>query len=295
MDRFHLMTVFVAVAEAQSFSAAARRLELSPPAVTRAVSALEKRLGVQLLHRTTRIVQCTEVGERYLHDVRKVLLELQAAEESASGAHGVVQGRLSVTAPVMFGRLHVAPILIEYCDQYPSVNAEAVFVDRVVNLIEEGVDVGIRIGDLPDSTMRAIPVGEVRHVVCASPAYLEHHGIPQAPEDLLTHAIVMSTAGDLSSHWQFGSKIVKLKPRLTTNSNDTAIQAAVAGAGITRVLSYQVQRYLADGALRVVLSNYEPTALPVNLVHQQGRNLSARLRAFLDFAVPKLRSVLGQN
>jgi len=183
MDRFHAMGIFVAVAEEQGFAAAARRLHLSPPAVTRAISALESELGVKLLDRTTRFVRCTEAGLRYLEDVRRILLDVATAEESVVGKNAEPRGPLTVTAPVLFGQMFVMPGIVEYLRQYPQTQIDAVFLDRVVNMLEEGIDVGIRIGELPDSSLRARRVGTVRAVLCATPRYLHEYGTPQHPKD----------------------------------------------------------------------------------------------------------------
>lgn len=293
MDRLHLMTVFVAVAEEEGFAAAARRLKMSPPAVTRAIAALEERLGVVLLNRTTRYVRTTDAGHHYLQDARRILAEVEAADEAAAGIHAMPRGELSITAPAMFGRMFVTPVIVEYMQRYPDVNVSALFLDRVVNLVEEGLDLGVRIGELPDSTLRAIRVGEVRDVICASPAYLEQFGEPQTPEDLQQHRIIVSSAGSRSPHWSFGqgsdSRTVKLNPRFTVTLNDAAIEAAKAEFGITRVLSYQVAEALEAGELKVLLSDFEPQAHPIHIVHQQGRNLPAKVRAFIDLAVETLR------
>ena len=227
MDRFHLMTVYVAVAEEESFAAAARRLHMSPPAVTRAVALLEERLGVRLLTRTTRLVRATEAGARYLEDSRRILLEVNEADEAAAGVNATPRGHLAVTAPMLFGKLYVMPIITAYQRIFQETTVSALFVDRVVNLLDEGLDVGIRIGQLPDSTLRAIRVGQVRRVVCAAPAYLASHGIPKTPADLAGHQIIAATAISTGSDWIFangGEKLrVKLNPRILVNTNDGAL------------------------------------------------------------------------
>ena len=203
MDRFHLMSVFVAVAEAQSFSGGARRLGMSPPAVTRAIAALESRLGVKLLNRTTRYVRVTEVGQHYFDDARRVIGEVDAADEAAAGINKEPRGHLAVTAPVLFGKMFVMPGIVDYLQRYPDMEVAAVLLDRAVNLLEEGLDVGVRIGELLDSSMKAVRVGHVRRVVCASPAYLKEHGIPKGPADLARHAVVLSSAVTPSVDWKF--------------------------------------------------------------------------------------------
>ena len=302
MDKFHLLTVYVAVAEEQGFAAAARRLNMSPPAVTRAVASLEDQLGVKLLNRTTRYVRATEIGLRYLEDAKRILAELDTADETAAGINAEPQGHLVVTAPVLFGRLFVTAGIVDYLNHYPKMQVDAIFLDRVVNLLEEGIDVGVRIGDLPDSSMRAKRVGSVRQILCASPEYLAKTGLPQHPEDLQQHTIIASKAGSGSIDWRFPlteessknrtkeskQKALNLKPRLTVTTNDAAIQAALQGFGITRVLSYQVAEELASGHLKIVLENYETDAKPVHIVHREGRNAAVKVRAFVDVLAANL-------
>src|SRR5262245_51390129 len=204
MDRLATMRVFIAVAEGAGFAAAARRLGMSPPAVTRAVSALEDRIGTRLLHRTTRSVRLSEAGIRYLADCKRILGEIEEAEASAAGAHAEPGGQIAVTAPIMFGRIHVAPILLDFLARYPQVTARTILVDRVVDLMDEGLDVAVRIADLPDSSLSAVRVGRVRRVVCASPKYLAARGTPQTPADLAQHnAIIFAQA--TSAEWSFPS------------------------------------------------------------------------------------------
>jgi DNA-binding transcriptional LysR family regulator len=294
MDKFHQIAVYVAVAEEESFAAGARRLGMSPPAVTRAVAALEESLGVKLLNRTTRFVRPTDAGQRYLDDARQILGKLQEADEAAAGINADPRGHLTMTAPVLFGKIFVMPHLVEFLQRYPAVDVSALFLDRVVNMMEEGVDVGVRIGALPDSSMRALRVGQVRRVLCASPDYLAEHGIPQKPDDLARHHIVAASGVTPSIEWKFGESeraiAVRIKPRLTVTSNDGAIVAVHNGAGITRLLSYQVARELEQGSLKTVLSDYESAALPIHIVHREGRDGSAKVRSFVDFMAQALRS-----
>jgi DNA-binding transcriptional LysR family regulator len=290
MDRFQLMNVFVAVAEEEGFAAGARRLRMSPPAVTRAVAALEERLGVKLLQRTTRYVRTTDVGQRYLDDARRILAEADEADEAAAGINAEPRGRLAVTAPVLFGRLFVTPGIVEYLQRHPHTEVSAVFVDRVVNLLEEGLDVGVRIGELPDSSMQALLVGSVRVVVCASTDYLRRRGVPRAPQDLLGHSIIASGAGDNAIDWVFGRRALRLQPRLTVTSNDAAMEAALRGFGVTRLLSYQVASQLEAGELEIVLSEYEPAPRPIHIVHRERRHASAKVRAFIDLMAERLRA-----
>jgi len=294
MDRFHQISVYVAVAEEESFAGAARRLGMSPPAVTRAVAALEESLGVKLLNRTTRFVRPTDAGQRYLDDARQILAKVQEADEAAAGINADPRGHLTITAPVLFGKIFVMPHVVEFLQRYPAVDVSALFLDRVVNMMEEGVDVGVRIGALPDSSMRALRVGQVRRVLCASPDYLEQHGIPQTPEDLKQHHIVAASGVTPSIEWKFGdtahSTAVRIKPRLTVTSNDGAIAAVRKGAGITRLLSYQVAHELERGTLKTVLSEYESTPLPIHIVHREGRDGSVKVRSFVDFMAQALRN-----
>src|SRR5512143_3685415 len=288
------MNVFVAVAEEQGFAGGARRLGLSPPAVTRAIAALEHRLGVKLLNRTTRYVRATDAGARYLESARRILLEIDEADEAAAGAHAAPRGELAVTAPVLFGSLYVVPGIVDFLERYPDVSVSALFLDRVVGLLEEGLDVGVRIGELPDSTLRAIPVGFVRRVVCASPRYLEKHGVPREPAELARHAIVAASPVSPSVEWRFGagkqSVTAKIKPRLSVTSNDAAIRAARLGFGITRLMSYQVADHLAAGRLERLLAAREPPPLPIHVIHVEGRQASAKVRGFVDLLVDRLRS-----
>lgn len=293
MDRFHQLQVYVTVAEEEGFAAAARRLQLSPPAVTRAVASLEDTLGVKLLDRTTRYVRATEAGRRYLEDARQILAGLEAADETAAGINAEPRGHLAVTAPVMFGRLFVMPGIVDYLERYPAMEVEAVFLDRSVNLLEEGLDVGIRIGELPDSSMRALRVGTVRHVLVAAPAYLQRHESPQVPLDLRQHTLIASTAGSFGSSWRFadtaGEHPLKIDARLTVTSNDAVISAALAGFGIARLLSYQVAAEVEAGRLQVLMPHYEAPEHPVHILHREGRHASAKVRAFIDLLAQRLR------
>lgn len=297
MDRLHLISVFVAVVDTSGFAGAARKLNISPPAVTRAINELEAHLGVRLLTRTTRIVKVTEAGARYAEDCRGVLSQLNAADESASGLHSTPRGRLTITAPVGFGAMYVTPVVTEYLARYPEVMASCWFVDRVVNMLDEGVDVGVRIGELPDSSMQAIRVGRMRLLVCATPAYLEEHGEPASPEELERHIIIAASGATSTSEWRMLSQgkpgTVKLQPRLITTTSDTAVAAALTGFGLTNVLAYKVATHLREGRLKAVLGDFEPPALPVHVLHREGRHASRKARAFIDLAVERLRPQLA--
>lgn len=294
MDRFHLMSVYVAVAEEEGFSRAARRLGISPPAVTRAVYTLEHELGVKLLTRTTRRIRVTEAGSRYLEDARRILAEVAEADEMAAGINAAPRGTLAVTAPVLFGRMYVMPGMVDYLRRYPDMTVSALFVDRVVNLIDEGLDVGIRIGELPDSTMRAVRAGQVRRIVCAAPAYLKAHGIPRQPADLAHHVVIATSGISPLAEWRFSGAgkptVVRIQPRLTVTSNDAAIAATLAGFGVTRLLSYQIAPHLATGKLKIILGEFEPPPLPIHVLHREGRQVSAKVRAFVDLIVGQIRA-----
>ncbi len=288
------MATFVAVAEGQSFSAAARRLNVSPPVVTRAVAELEQRLGVKLLNRTTRHVRPTEAGLRYAEDARRVLEEIDLADEAAAGINAEPRGELVVTAPVLFGRKHVMPGIVDYLNRYPETQLRALFIDRVVNMLEEGIDVGIRIGELPDSTLRALRVGSVRWVTVVSPTYLANFGVPDTPQALSMHATVLSSAAGYISNWEFHAsakpRVVRVNPRLVVSTNDAAIEAATEGFGITRVLSYQVAASLAHGELVSILQEFEPPEIPVHILHREGRHSTSRIRTFIDLMAHRLRA-----
>lgn len=299
MDRLYLMTVFVAVAEEESFAGAARRLGMSPPAVTRAIASLEERLGVKLLNRTTRYVRATESGQRYLEDARRVIAAADEADEAAVGISAQPRGHMTITAPVLFGRMYVMPGIVDYLKKYPDTSVSALFLDRVVNMLEEGVDVGIRIGELSDSSYRALRVGHVRRVICAAPAYLKQHGIPQTPQDLKSHQVIVASSLSQNIEWRFvdqGEPVaVRIKPRLTVASNDGAIEAAALGLGVTRLMSYQVAPLLAAGKLKIVLSEYEAAKVPIHIIHREGRHASAKMRAFIDLMAERLRADTSLN
>ncbi|MBJ2245114.1 LysR family transcriptional regulator [Pseudomonas haemolytica] len=292
MDRFHEMQVFLAVAEEQGFAAAARRLNTSPPSVTRAIAAMEQRIGTQLLARTTRSLHLTEAGQRYLEDCRRILAELDEAEEAAAGSYSIPCGHLAVTAPVLFGELFVAPVLGAYLDQFPLVNINALLVDRVVNMTDEGVDVAVRIGHLHDPGQQAIKVGEVRRVVCAAPGYLDQHGRPSRPEQLRDAKIVSASSSQLVSEWTFvdGRQplTVPIEPRLVVTANNAAINLARLGWGMTRVLSYQVAAAVAAGELELVLETFEPEPLPIQVVFQKSSRVPAKVLTFVDFLAHRL-------
>jgi DNA-binding transcriptional LysR family regulator len=294
MDHLDTMRVFIAVAEERGFSSASRRLALSPPSVTRAVAALEERVGARLLRRTTRSVRLTEAGTRFLADCKRILGEIEEAEASAAGAHAAPRGQLGVSAPVMFGRLFVAPVLLDFLERHPQVTAQTLLVDRIVDLMDEGLDVAIRIADLADSSLSAVRVGWMRRVVCASPAYLAARGMPRVPADLSRHDAIAFSSSAAQSDWPFlsGGRTVTARPpaQLIANTAEVAVAAAVAGRGVTRVLGYQIAAELTSGQLQIVLPDFERPPLPIHVVHLEGRRAVVRVRAFVDFAVDRLRA-----
>lgn len=297
MDQFHLMKVFVVVVEEGGLAAASRRLSISAPAVTRAIAALEEALGIKLLQRTTRYVRATEAGTRYFEDARRILRDVELANEAAIGINTEPRGHLSVTAPVLFGQKFVLPGIVDYLARYQDTQVDAVFVDRVVNLLDEGFDVAIRIGDLPDSSMRARHVGDVAMVLVASPEYLKTAGIPQHPEDLKEHATIASSSNNLTQTWSYSDNNkkhkVRIEPRLRVTTNQAAIDAAALGLGITRVLSYQVADYLKSNQLKTVLEPFRLSPLPVHIVHREDRLSSRKVRAFIDLMHDKLAKDLN--
>lgn len=294
MDQIHLMNVFVAVGEEEGFAAAARRLDLSPAAVTRAIAGLEEQLGVKLLLRTTRNVRLTEAGRRYLDDTRAILASIDEANEVAAGVNAAPKGNLSVTASVLFGKSFVMPCIVQFLKTYPEVEVSALFLDRIVNLVDEGVDVAVRIGHLPDSSLKALRVGQVRRVLCASPGYLAQHALPQHPADLLQHTIIAATGISPRVEWKFGPvddpTVVRLRPRLTVTSNDAAIEATCSGLGVCRLLSYQIADQLNDGRLKIILSDHEEAPWPVHLVHRESKFGSSKVRNFIDLLADQLRA-----
>lgn len=293
MDRLQAMTVFVGVAEEAGFAPAARRLNMSPPSVTRAVSELEARLGCRLLHRTTRSVRLTEAGDRYLADCRRILSEVEEADRHAAGIHAAPRGMVSVTAAVMFGRVVLTPILLDLLDRYPEISVSGLFVDRMVHLVDEGIDVAVRIAELPDSSLTAVRVGSVRRVLCASPGYLAERGRPRRPADLSDHEIVnfvfMAPGGEWNLEKDGKARGFRPDARLHLNTADAAIAAAVAGRGITRVFSYMIAPQLKQGALEILLEDYGPPAVPIHVVHKESGQTSARVRAVVDHLVQHIR------
>ena len=292
MDLLKVMRSFVAVADERGFAAAARSLRLSPPVVTRDVAALEGRLGCKLLQRTTRQVRLTEVGYRYLSDARRILAEVAEAEASVIGSVDDLRGPIAVTAPAMFGRLHVGPAIAGFARRHPAIVFTTLFLDRLVDMIEEGIDVAVRIAHLPDSSAIAIRVGAVRHVLCAAPSFLAGHGEPRTPRDLENLDAIDFLGSRLPWSFQPGDRTVSVQPptRLVANSVEMAIEAAEAGCGVVRLLSYQAAEAITAGKLKVILQPFEPQPVPIHVVHLEGRASPRRTRMFIDDLVEELRN-----
>jgi DNA-binding transcriptional LysR family regulator len=298
MDLLESVKTFVAVAEHESFAEAARRLNRSPAAVTRAVAMLEGDGNVRLFNRTTRSVSLTDAGQRYLEVARRLLAAHAELDEFSAGEQTELRGALSVTAPTMFGRLHVLPLVASFLDAHPNVDIRLFLIDRIVSLVDEGMDLAVRLGNLPDSSLRAIRVGSMRSSVYASPAYLKEHGVPETPQDLVHHSAVscvnIHAAGD---RWTFktekGLASFVVRPRLVVNTIDAALDAAVHGLGLTKFLVYQAQEQVEAGQLATVLENYELPPMPIQIVHPAGRHLPLKVRAFLDHVSAGLRGRLA--
>jgi len=300
MDRLDAMTTLLAVVEAGSLSGAARRLHKPLATVSRKVSDLEKHLGARLLIRSTRKLNLTDTGQAYVQACRRILDEVQLAEQSAAGEYSTPRGELVITAPVVFGRLCVLPVVTQFLRAYEQIDVRLVLADRIVHMLDDHIDVAVRIGSLPDSRLTASSVGQVRQVVCASPDYFAQEGVPDKPQALSTKACIAIDNGSPVMQWHFGAgrkqTAVTLRSRLTVNSVEAARDAAIAGVGLTRLLSYQAAPAARKGLLEVVLSAFEPSPIPVSLVYfAQGipDEMPLKLRVFLDFAKPRLREHLA--
>ncbi len=295
MDQLDAMRVFLALADAGSFSAAARALGIPVPRVSRKLQALEAHLGTKLVSRTTRNMALTEAGRRYLETSRRILADVEASDEALTRADAAMHGALVVTAPIAFGRRHVLPVATEYLRGHPGMDLRLTLSDRLVGMIDEGVDVAIRIASLPDSSLVATRVGTVRTITCASPAYLAARGVPDQPEDLAKHDCILAGRTP-PARWSFpdrgGRRSVQVRPRLVVTTAEAAVDAASRGAGIARVLSYQAADAIAAGRLGFVLERYEPPALPVSVVHGEGRTPRPAVRAFVSLAAQRLRQAL---
>lgn len=298
MDRLQSLEVFIAVAEAESFAEGARKCSLSAPSATRGVNALEARLGARLFTRTTRKVRLTEVGQAYLEDARHIVGQMQAADDAVRGAATNPVGQLRITCSNEFGRIYVAPILTEFLDAHSAVSVDVVMADRIVNMVEEGFDLAVRIGELPSSGLAAVRVGQVRRIVCGTAGYFAANGTPTTPADLQAHQIVSASPVSPTTEWRFGRDLqetVRVKPRLSVSSVAAAISVTKRSWGVCRVLSYQVGPDLQNGTLQTVLEEYEPAPLPIHLVHVEGRRAPAKIRAFIDLAKDRLRATSFLN
>lgn len=294
MDRLDAMSTLLAVVEAGSLSAAARRLGTPLSTVSRKVSELEAHLKTQLLVRSNRTLALTDAGRSYIVACRQIIEQLGEAERAAAGEYSAPRGDLVITAPILFGRLHVLPVVSAFLAEHPEIRVRLVLTDKIVHLLDDHIDVALRIGHLPDSSLVAIKIGSTRHVVCGSPAYLQQHGRPDTPQALTDHHCIACDALMAPGGWTFdvdgGTVSLDVRPRLHVSTSEAAIDAAVAGLGLTRVLCYQIAGPRKNGLLDVVLEKFEPTPFPINLVYAAQGMLPIKLRAFLDFATPRLRS-----
>lgn len=291
MDHLKAFRIALAVADQESLSGAARQLGMSAPSVTRILGELEAELGVILFHRTTRAVVLTDTGRAFLSDVRRIVADYEEAMDAVTGAAHAPKGVLRITAPVLFGEHYVQPVLCEFMDAYPDVTVDAVYVDRMVNIIDEGFDIAIRIGELSDSSLLATRVGAVRHVVCGCQSYYAAHGLPQKPEDLHHHKIIAAKPMSPSNDWRFRDReVVRVRPRYFVNTMSGAIAAAKLSWGLTRVLSYQIGPELDAGGLKTVLDDYSPAMLPIHIMNVEGREASAKVRMFVSLLSERLRA-----
>lgn len=294
MDRFDAMSVLLAVVEAGSLSAGARHLRAPLATVSRKVAELEQHLGSPLFVRSRRGLVLTETGRAYVAASRRILGQLEEAEREAAGEFSAPRGVLHVTAPIAFGERHLLPIALEFLAEQPEISLRLALADRQISLTEEHIDVALRIGHLEDSALIATRVGTVRRVICASPAYLARCGVPRRPEDLATHDGISFQGFATAPEWRYRRDstafTIEPRPKLAVNTTDAAIQAALAGAGIVRVLSYQVADEVRSGQLQVLLPEFAPEPLPVSLIYPQAEQLPLKVRSFLDWTVPRLRA-----
>ena len=297
MDRLEAMSIVLAVAEAGSLCAAARRLNTPPATASRKITELEEHLRAKLFDRSARRLTLTDSGLSYVAALKRILADLSEADRAAAGEYATPTGELIVTAPTELGRLHIIPILAEFLRAYPDIDVRLLLAERIVNLPEAHVDLALRVGVLPDSRLIALRVGTIRRVVCASPAYLEARGTPKAPEDLAGHDFIVYEGFLGPDVWKFvrdGTDLaVMVQPRLVVSNVHVGCDAARAGIGLTRALSYQVKASLEEGTLTTVLDEFQPETLPVNLIYAAGRFMPIKLRAFLDFATPRLKTRLA--
>jgi DNA-binding transcriptional LysR family regulator len=298
MDRLESMSILLRVAEAGSLSGASRRLNMPLATLSRKISELEAHLKTRLLNRSTRLLTLTDAGTSYLAAAKRILEDVETAERAAAGEYNAPRGELMITSPVMFGRVHLVPIVVEFLRAYPEIDIRLTLSDRVVNLQEEHIDLAARIGRLPDSSLIALLVGELRVVACASAGYLAARGTPLHPAELLGHDCISFPPMAQADMWNFpienSTELFAVRSRLVVNHADAAVDAMLAGAGIARVFSYHVARPVAEGAVRKVLEAFEPAPMPVHLVYPAGRMIPLKLRVFLDFCTPRLKQSLGK-
>jgi DNA-binding transcriptional LysR family regulator len=299
MDRLAAMSILLAVVEAGSLSAAARRLGTPLATVSRKISELETHLGTRLLNRSSRRITLTDAGRSYVEACKRILEDVEEAERSASGEYSAPKGDLTITAPIVFGRVHVLPVVVEFLAAYRKIDVRIMLADRVANLLEEDIDLAVRIGALPDSSLVARRIGSIRRVVCGSPAYFAERGVPRIPGDLGGHDCITFEGLMSPRAWSFtagkSDVSVPVHSRLIVNTAEAAIDAAIAGLGVTRVLSYQIAHDTRVGTLVVMLEEFEPAPWPVSLVYAGQGRLPQKVRAFLDFATPRLKASLARD
>jgi DNA-binding transcriptional LysR family regulator len=296
MDKLRAMAIFVRIVDEGSLTAAAGVLGMSVPSIVRTLAALEHALGVRLINRTTRRSSLTDAGREYYERSRRVMAEVEAADASLSARRTEAKGRLRVTAPVMYGRLRLGSVITDFLARHPGIEIELLLLDRVVDLVEEGIDVALRIAHLPESTLVAIPVGQTRRVVCAASRYIKRTGAPKTPSDLAAHRCIVFSGLAPGNEWLFAGKRterVAVHPILRTNQFDVAIDACLQELGYGQFLCYQVEALLDAGKLKRVLTEFEPAFMPIHIVYPHARHVSATVRAFIDMAVPRLRSGPG--
>jgi DNA-binding transcriptional LysR family regulator len=297
LDRLEAMTILVAVVDKGGFTAAARALGLPLPTVSRKLAELESHLGTRLLNRSTRRIALTDAGRDYLSACKRILEEIGDAERKVAGEYVAPRGQLVISAPIVFGRLHVVPVISEFLAKYPDIDIRTLLSDRNAHLLDDDIDLAVRIGRLRDSSMVATQVGVVRQITCGSPNYFAANGVPKAPRDLQKLSVITFEALNSRTSWSYGGKkgeVLPIRSRLSINTAEAAIDAAIAGVGVTRVLSYQAAQAVADGKLQVVLSSFEPTPVPVSIIYANQNMLPLKMRSFIDFAAPRLRARLSQ-
>ncbi|MBM6593576.1 LysR family transcriptional regulator [Microvirga pudoricolor] len=297
MDRFNAMTVLLTVVEQGSLSAASRHLRVPLATVSRRVADLERHLSAQLLVRTSRQVELSDAGRAYVEAAKRILEQVREAEREAAGEYTVLRGELHVTAPTMFGRTHVLPVALDFLKDHPDIDLRLLLNDRQVNLIEDHIDVAVRIGHLIDGGLRAAKVGAIRRIACASPTYLAQRGFPTTPGDLAGHDGITFQGFERAPEWRYrgdsSAWTTEPRTRLAVNSTEAAVAAAVAGLGVARLLSYQVERELHSGVLLAILEDFAPEPMPVTLVYPERGRLASKARAFIDWTAPRLRARLS--